>query len=526
MSYLRRIWPGWLEAAAILAVVGSAAYLVQGPTVNASSHHALVRALASGTPRVDETRYEIGDVGTTDVAWYEGHAYSNKAPGLAFAVLPGYLVLEQAGVTATDDPSRVLWALGLVGLALPLALLLLLVRMIAEEVRPGLGGPTAVTLGFGTILLPFSTLFFAHVLSTCLAFAAFACLWIERRGRPRLALVASTGFLCALATSVEHPVALVAFILLPYGLRNTDRSRRALVFVVGFLVGLIPLALYNWWALGSPVRLPYRYSVLVPGESGRDVLVSEVPFSRIFHFPNPDNVLDQLFAQWGLVTASPVLALVPLGLHAIFRQGFRAEALVVIGVVSVFVFYASSYYAPYGDTWAPRFLIPAIPFLALPLARALGDFPVVGAALACGSIALTGAVTLTNPMAAWDGHVLDRLFSPAFESHARTVLSFAGVEGRWDSFPFVAACLFAIAYTAVAVFRTSEAVRGGDVATAGFALAGWAVIGQLAPRVLVRAPEAALVQALVMLGLVAAVLAAVVAAAVGFSRGSSVARAS
>jgi hypothetical protein len=450
-------------------------------------------------------------VGTTDVAWYKGHAYSNKAPGLAFAVLPAYLVLEAAGQTSRSDPSFVLWALGLVGLVLPLTVLLLFVRALVERVQPGLGGATAVTLGLGTLLLPFSTLFFAHTLSTALVFAAFACLWLERRGPPRLALVALAGLLAGLAVIVEYPVALVGLILFPYAVARHKLFPRALAYVSAGLAALVPLALYDWWALGSPFRLTYRYSVFVPGKTGRDVLVSDVPFSELFHLPNLEGFLGLLFSQWGLVTASPVLALAAPGLYLLYRRGSRGEVFVIGAILLAFMTYSASYYAPFGDTWAPRFLIPTIPFLALPLACALAEVPLLGAALAAGSIALTGAITLTNPMAAWDGHVLDRLLSPGLDAHARTALEFAGVASSWDSIPFVAACGLATAYVVVRVVRSRPELRTEDGVAAVLAIGGWLLFAQLAPRTLLRVSDESLVQSIVILAFVTAVVAPVLA---------------
>ena len=56
---------------------------------NQNAHYALVRALAVyGTPYIDRTRGQIGDVSTGDVATYKGHVYAAKAPGLAFLSVP------------------------------------------------------------------------------------------------------------------------------------------------------------------------------------------------------------------------------------------------------------------------------------------------------------------------------------------------------------------------------------------------------------------------------------------------------
>jgi len=509
---------GW-ELAALLAVLFSMAYLVQGTNVNSSSHHALVRALASGTARIDETRHQIGDVATTDVAWYEGHVYSNKAPGLAFATLPAYLVLDAAGQTSRNDPSFVLWALGLVGLVLPAGILLLLLRAAVERLRPRLGTPVAVILGLGTLVLPFSTLFFAHVLSATLAFAAFAVLRHDRDGPPRLWLVALAGVLAALAATTEYPTALVGLVLVAYAAARPGRLRRAGAYLAGFAAGLVPLLAYDWWALGSPFRLTYRYSVFVPGATGRDLLLTDVPFSDVWNVPSLENVVKLLLYTWGIVSAAPVLALVPVGAYLLYREGRRAEPVIAGALAAAFVLYSASYYQPYGDTWAPRFLVAIVPFLALPLARACAEYPAVAAGLAAGSIVLTAAVTATHPITAWDGHILDRLLSPPFEGHSGTALQFLGLVSWWDTLPFFAAVLFAGGYAVAVVLRRAEPLPRAELATGGAALAGWVAFFQLEPRMLLQAPDDGNAQALLVLALVAAVVATVVAVRLALARG-------
>lgn len=493
------------------------AYLVQGPNVNSTSHHALVRALASGTARIDETRHQVGDVATTDFARYDGHVYSNKAPGLAFVSLPAYFVLDAAGQTSRTDPSRVLWGLGLLGVVLPAAVLLLLVRHVAERLQPGFGTPTALVLGLGTLVLPFSTLYFAHILSAALAFGAFALLRKERESAPRLALLALAGALCAFAATTEHPVALVGLVLLVYAAGRPGPLRRAAAFGGGFAAGLLPLLAYNWWALGSPLRLPYRYSVFIPREDGRDILLTDVPFSDVWNVPSLENVVKLLLYTWGIVSAAPILALVPVGAYLLYREGRRAEPVIAGVLPAAFVVYSASYYQPYGDTWAPRFLVPILPFLALPLARAFAEVPALAAALAAGSIALSAAVTVTHPLIAWDGHILDRLFSPPFDGHAGTVLEFLGLVSSWDTLPFFAAVLLAGGY-AVALLLRRQPIGRREGATAVAAVAAWLLFFQVTPRLLAEAPADGNAQALLVLALAAALVAAVVAVRLAFTR--------
>src|SRR5437879_205078 len=84
--------------------------------------------------------------------------------------------------------------------------LLLLARGVADELVRGWGSAASVLLGLGSLVGVFATLFFAHSLSACLGFAAFAVLVRERR-HPALLRVGSAGLLAGLAMTVEFPLA-------------------------------------------------------------------------------------------------------------------------------------------------------------------------------------------------------------------------------------------------------------------------------------------------------------------------------
>ncbi|MGH3143681.1 MAG: hypothetical protein ACRDO9_11205, partial [Gaiellales bacterium] len=70
---------------AICAVVLGYATVVQGGGENQFAHLALVRSLTDGTAIVDRYQRE-----SKDLAWYDGHYYSTKAPGLAFLTVGPY----------------------------------------------------------------------------------------------------------------------------------------------------------------------------------------------------------------------------------------------------------------------------------------------------------------------------------------------------------------------------------------------------------------------------------------------------
>ncbi|HZU97195.1 MAG TPA: hypothetical protein VFF73_10905, partial [Planctomycetota bacterium] len=164
--------------ARLLAALLLAAALLGGAATgyNENRSIALVRALAHGRLWIDPDAWT-----TVDRAIKDGHFYSGGPPGLAFALLPAYLVLERV-----LDGLPLVYALTFLGAGVPLALGALGVRRAASAVSVPREHAELVALAhsLGTMALPFATRLFAHSLVVCLLAWAFA-LVLERR---RLAL--------------------------------------------------------------------------------------------------------------------------------------------------------------------------------------------------------------------------------------------------------------------------------------------------------------------------------------------------
>src|SRR6266851_5397723 len=210
--------------AAIVLVGLASATLLQSWSDNQSSHYDLIRALDAGRTTID-----YGPYPTKDKAYYNGHRYSARAPGLAIYSLPFYELLKAVDAPAVARASHALrgedemiYFVGLWGSVLPGLLLLLLVWRVAERFEPGYGGPAAVILGLGTMVLPFSTLLFSHVFAAMLGFAAFATMLHERAGPPRPLLLGAAGVVMGFAIASEYPLAFVAAVLGLYLLSRRD----------------------------------------------------------------------------------------------------------------------------------------------------------------------------------------------------------------------------------------------------------------------------------------------------------------
>jgi hypothetical protein len=457
----RRAWT--LVAFAAFAV--AAAYPMQVNGWNQNAHYALVRALAQGTATIDETRKEIGDLGTGDVTLVDGHYYSNKAPGMPIATLPAFAVVDAIGMRTTGDPTRVIWALHLWAAALPALLLLLLVRAVAEDYAPGLGTTTALTLGLGTLVLPFSTLYFAHSLSAALAFAAFAALWYERRRPGRTWLVALAGVLAGYAVATEYTVVIVGAVLWLLVLARQPRGRRALAYAGGVAMGVLPLALYNLWAFGSISHISYEENQVEPVSGFFGIGV-----------PDPQVAFDLLFSAWGLMTNTPVLALGVLGAILLYRRGLRLEALVLLAVpILGFVHDSAIQFSPFGGLGLPRYLIYTFPFVLVPLGLVYRRFPLTTLALAGVSSLQMVLMTATNPLAAYD---LDWIARASRRDFSQTAAAFVDVTGWYTIGLFFAAAGLA-AVGALATLPRLQ-VEGRDAAAAALALVGWAILASLA----------------------------------------------
>jgi hypothetical protein len=360
----------------LLALVALAALsTVDVVNTQDASHFCLSRALAHGRLEVEPCAAD-----STDVAFYGGYVYSNKAPGLSVLALPA--------VEAVGLPDATRWVLGgdlrvwlvrLLTSGLALVACAFLVGRVAEGLNRGSGGFVLVTFALGTFATPFAASGFDHVVTAAFAFGAFVLAWSRR---PALA-----GAAAGIAYAVEYEAAAVLVLV---GVYVAIRGRRALArYALGAVPGLALSAAYSWVAFDRPWRIPQSYDLFMfPGVRSGGLLG--------VHAPTLHATRLVFIGDRGLLVATPVVLAAAAGLWLLFRRGLRAEALLCAAVAAAFTVGETGYGDPYGGTSAgPRYLIPALPFLLVGLGPAFARWRVPTALLAAASIVATLTLTLT-----------------------------------------------------------------------------------------------------------------------------------
>ena len=327
---------------------------------------------------------------TGDYAYFDGHYYSDKAPGMAFFGAPIYAafralvpatVAARLAVThnpalgatlrtpgAEPEPESAYFFLALalttfLVVAVPSAALgVVFLRM------AGLFGLTrrqslaaTVLYALATIAFPYANAFIGHQTSAVLLFAAFALLFAIRRAALSRLWIVAAGFLLGLAAITEYPTVLIGAVVGLYALLTLARPRDTLIrLAVGAAPALLMLAAYDYATFGTLLPVGYAYSPLWAD-------VHRVGFLSLT-YPRPDALWGITFsAHRGLFFLSPFLLFAVPGYFRLWqKRDRRAEFWVLLlAPLSFFFFNASSAMWDGGFAVGPRYLVPSLPFLAI-----------------------------------------------------------------------------------------------------------------------------------------------------------------
>lgn len=342
-----------------LLVVVTVGPFVQPLTAQPGARFALTAAVAEhGTIRIDD--YRELTLPTDRVELEDGALYSDKAPGQPFLAVPFYALGRSLGL---EDATEVryyenlgVWWVSLWSVVLPAAVIVVLMYELARRVYPATALPAAIALWVGTIWLVFSTNLYGHALATAFAFGAWA---LVAARDPTSGRLAGAGLLIGASVATEYQMALVAAVLLGYLLWRRAGAR-ILWYGAGALPGLAILLAYQSAAFGDPFETPYGVKAASPTLPGDDPSVG---------LPDPAQAFEIFFGVRGLLfTAIVILGLVGcVWLIRADRPG-REQAWMALAVFVAFFLLQSGWPNPWGGEMpGPRYLLPAIPWLAVPV---------------------------------------------------------------------------------------------------------------------------------------------------------------
>lgn len=297
--------------------------------------------------------------GFEDVSKVGDRYYSNKAPGGAIVGLPAYALARLVSGPPSPGSMRLtLTAMRWMTATIPAILLALLFARTAVRLGGTETATAVVALLFGTPLFAYGMLNFSHALTAAALFATWALLFVFPS--PRNDIMA--GALIGLAVVSEYPSAIVGAVLVAFAIG----SRSVLRIVAGGVPFAIALALYNRALFGSFFALSSGFE--------SDPAFRAMAQRGLFGIglPDPAILVQLLFhPARGLFVFSPVLlaafVAIPRLRAALTPRQFWS---LIAAPVAVLLMYAGYPNWHGGWTLGARYLVPAMPFLALFLAFA------------------------------------------------------------------------------------------------------------------------------------------------------------
>ncbi|HXA16364.1 MAG TPA: hypothetical protein VN380_05195 [Thermoanaerobaculia bacterium] len=380
---------GRIAAGLFVVAAVTFGYFTGGAGWNQDAHFDLTRAVVER-----HSLYVDGyDVNTGDLSpGTGGHTYINKPPGASLlAAIPYAIIfasekLLQAPIDAMTRINR--WiatalSIGLCGACIGPVLYLYGRRRIGATAPAALA--VAATVLFGTMVFPYSTMLFAQIPSAL--FLLLAVVLLSKR--PLLAgIAAGLSLSCFYVCGAAAPILFIV---------ACARSRReAARFAIGCLPWVVLMGIYQWFCLGSPFRTAMEASTRFT-EKGSLFGVLRLPSVGALY-----GITTSPYR--GLFFASPVLLFAVIGLVLMARRRDLGHDLwAVVTLVAMFFLAIASFNGWNGGcAFGPRYLLPIVPLLGIPMlaASTIGSRPLralwICAALL--SLSINFIATATDPM--------------------------------------------------------------------------------------------------------------------------------
>ncbi|MCS7287064.1 MAG: hypothetical protein NZ653_08025 [Anaerolineae bacterium] len=282
----------------------------------------------------------------------DGHLYSRKPPALSLLSIPlVWLGLELPGLS----PVRTVLLFNAFVISISCGLLYTLCRKLGYGDFEALA--VSLAAGMATPLWPYAKTFFSEPLASLGLLGAVLslfCLRDSRRFTHSLLAGVSLGVVLLSKYSFAFFFPLFAWLKLRFE-SETSPARRLVswaIFLAPQALALIFLAIWNWLRYEDFFDTGY-----LPQES----------FSAVWW----QGILGLTLSPGkGLVWYAPLLLLLPLVVLQFHRRHREISFLIATLSVGSILLFGKWFMWHSGDCWGPRFLIPLLPLLMLPLAEA------------------------------------------------------------------------------------------------------------------------------------------------------------
>ena len=355
----------WLGLAALIA--GLYLYFPNSHTIfatpNELSRIYLTRAVVQdGSFEIDRSVQESGE--SIDMAFYQGHYYSDKAIGVSLLATPIYALFHTLSA-GTLSHRELIPVCRRVVVTLP-AIFFLAWLLWRWNDEGALGRTLVLGLAVGTPFFPFALSFYGHTLLAVLLFAIYWRLAESPQETATFRTHVVTGMLCGIAILVDYTAGLfVAFA----GLFALVRHR-SIPQIAGMAAGALPLlailAVYNWHAFGHPLDLAYNHMLMENDQVNRSTGFFGIGL------PSQEALWGLTFGlARGLFIYSPFMLLLIPALRALIRDRCwqPKDLLATTAIVGYFWLNVSLIDWQGGWTLGPRYLAPIYPFALLLILR-------------------------------------------------------------------------------------------------------------------------------------------------------------
>ncbi len=324
----------------------------------------------------DYHKLYVDDISTDesdDLSFNNGHYYSAKAIGVPLLGIPVYWLIRNLTPLGDTSPFFALniYAVRLFVTSLPFSILGLVMFNLSRKMGIDRAKSLCMVLAYslGTIALNHAMIFSGQQTAASFCFFSFAMIFSLKliTGKNKNAGVPYSliaGLLAGIGALSDYTSMYIVLLLVIYLFSAKIPFRHKISYIIGGLPCLILLALYNFHCFGSIFSFSYSHLTNEAFMNGASEGLLGITLPKL------SNIISILFSpSRGLFFIMPIFLYSVFGLLKMLKNKlFLPEAALIILIFLGYLFINGGFYGWHGGwTYGPRYLVPMLPFLALPI---------------------------------------------------------------------------------------------------------------------------------------------------------------